>query len=98
MATTLKEKAKPNNPEQLEIWQWNCRSFARKAAALQQFIKSSQVAPDIICLQEVGPKPARLQGYYVLSDPQNPKVATLVSKTITAQMIFLPQRTGKQIP
>ncbi|KAH7953159.1 hypothetical protein HPB49_005388 [Dermacentor silvarum] len=57
--------------------QWNCRSFSRKAAVLHQFIKNSEIAPDVICLQEVGAKPAKLQGYYTLSDPQNSKVATL---------------------
>ncbi|KAH7977976.1 hypothetical protein HPB49_004110 [Dermacentor silvarum] len=55
--------------------QCNCRS-SRKAAVLHQFIKNSEIAPDVICLQEVGAKPATLQGYYTLSDPQNSKVAT----------------------
>ncbi|KAH7953252.1 hypothetical protein HPB49_006462 [Dermacentor silvarum] len=48
-----------------------------KAAALRQFIKNFEIAPDVICLQEVGAKPAKMQGYYTLSDPQNSKVATL---------------------
>ncbi|KAH7979795.1 hypothetical protein HPB49_011091 [Dermacentor silvarum] len=50
---------------------------APKAAALRQFIKNFEIAPDVICLQEVRAKPAKMQGYYTLSDPQNSKVATL---------------------
>ncbi|KAH7960907.1 hypothetical protein HPB49_024712 [Dermacentor silvarum] len=59
----------------------NWRSGNGTAAPSPERRQPSQVAPDIICLQEVGPKPARLQGYYALSDPQNNKVATLAAHT-----------------
>lgn len=96
-------------PEQLEIWQWNCRTFHKRAAALQNYINSAPISPDVICLQEIGNKPVKLQRYYTLFDPNYPRVATLVSKSITAKVTYyektqmnhqiigiLPQKRGKQ--
>lgn len=79
-------KNNTKSAEQLEIWQWNCRTFHKRAAALQNYIISAPIQPDVICLQEVGPKMVKLQGYYCLQDLNYPRVATLVSKSIAAKM------------
>ncbi|KAH7951893.1 hypothetical protein HPB52_014845 [Rhipicephalus sanguineus] len=59
---------------------------------------------------EIGPKPVKLQGYYALLNPDFPRVATLVSKSITAKADYLegmpmnhqiisllPQKRGKAV-
>lgn len=77
--------SKQNTPAQnIDIWQWNCRSFRNKAAALHNFIQNSITPPDVICLQVVGTQPAKLRNYYVLGEPQNTKVQTLVHRQVTA--------------
>lgn len=72
--------------ENIEIWHWNCRTYQKRAAALQQFIKTSLTQPDIICLQEVGNKPVKLRDYYTYQDPKHSKVATLVRKNIATSI------------
>lgn len=70
--------------EHLEIWQWNCRSFNKKASPLQLYIQNHPYPPDVICLQEVGNQPIKLRGYYVIKNVGSPKVAVLVHKSVTA--------------
>lgn len=74
------------NSDHLEIWQWNCRTFHKRAAALQNYIHSALIPPDVICLQEVGNRPVKLQGYYTLYDPKYPRVAALVSNFMTVAL------------
>lgn len=69
--------------EYLEIWQWNCRNFQKKRHSLRQYIDQSHVNPDVICLQEAGPNVALL-GYQVIIDKDNPRIATLINKDLTA--------------
>lgn len=75
--------------EYLEVWQWNCRTFHKRAAALQQYINTAPVKPDVICLQEIGSKPVKLTGYYTISHPDYPKVATMVLKDIATSIDYL---------
>lgn len=75
------------NSDHLEIWQWNCRTFHKRAAALQNYIHSALIPPDVICLQEVGNRPVKLQGYYTLYDPKYPRVAALVSNFMTVAAV-----------
>lgn len=64
---------------QLEIWQWNCRSYKRKQGLLQQFISTRGTPPDLILLQETNCIPA-LRGY---TCQENGRTATLISNKIT---------------
>ncbi|KAH7986423.1 hypothetical protein HPB49_025971 [Dermacentor silvarum] len=57
----------------MNIWQWNCRSFNKKASSLQLFIQNHPYPPDVICLQEVRNQPIKLWGYYVMKHVGSPK-------------------------
>lgn len=76
--------------EIVEIWHWNCRSFQKKAAALQCYIDKAIVKPDIICLQEIGKCTVKLRDYYTHHNPDYPRIATLVSKGIASTVRYLP--------
>lgn len=76
--------------ETVEIWHWNCRSFQKKAAALQCYIDTAIVKPDIICLQEIGKCTVRLRDYYTHYNPDYPRLATLVSKGIASNVSYSP--------
>lgn len=96
-------------PNQLEIWQWNCRSFHKKAPSLQLFIQNSPTSPDVICLQETGTGSNNLKGYYQISNPESPRIAVYASKTLAfvvhstsvtginhVLLEVLPQKRGKK--
>lgn len=74
-----------------EIWQWNCRSFQKRAAALQAYLDAAIIQPDVICLQEVGKGVVKLRDYYTFQNPMYPRVATLVHKNIAASEHYYPQ-------
>ncbi|XP_077505349.1 uncharacterized protein LOC144115080 [Amblyomma americanum] len=79
------------NAEHIEIWQWNCRGYKRKAGLLKQFIATTPIRPDLICLQEVGAdKAPTLAGYCTISQPLMPSVAILVAKDVTVVEHALP--------
>lgn len=68
--------------ENLEIWQWNCRSIRKKKPSLEQYIEASVIKPDIICLQEAGNK-TNIKGYTAIIATPDLRVATYVKKDIT---------------
>ncbi|KAH6943478.1 hypothetical protein HPB50_021717 [Hyalomma asiaticum] len=70
--------------EELQIWQWNCRSFARKKASLQQYLRSHKAKPHVILLQETAVPTTTFSGYQWLPCPQGGRgTATLVANKIT---------------
>lgn len=66
------------------IWQWNCISFPKRKAALQQFIKSSADQPAVILLQERLTAEPALRAYRTEADHSTGTrgIATLISKKI----------------
>lgn len=83
----------PRTADTAEIWHWNCRSFQRRAAALQIYIDSAISKPDIICLQEIGKGTVKLRDYYTVTNQQYPRVATLVHTGIAVSAHYAPQCT-----
>lgn len=79
------------NTENLEVWQWNCRTLRNKHAALAQYIQSAPVLPDIICLQEIGQITQKLKGYETYSNPDYPRVATFARKDLALSVTYMPQ-------
>lgn len=70
-----------SNAPQLTVWQWNCRSFNGKKAAIQQHIKYAKNAPDVILLQETLEDAPTLPGYRAHSSPTEGRgVCTFVKK------------------
>lgn len=74
--------------EQVEIWQWNCCSLRKKLANFTQFIESSPVSPDIICIQEVGKHQANLKGYVCYKNPEYPQIATFAKKDVALSISY----------
>lgn len=68
--------------ENFRIWQWNCGGFTHKKPILQQYLRTLDVKPQIIAVQEVASgTPIKLQGYLVVSSHSGGRgVATLISK------------------
>lgn len=66
----------------LEIWQWNCASFATRKTPLLQYIKAQPKKPHVILLQETLCDTLTLSGYHPISQRGDTKrgIATLISK------------------
>lgn len=77
--------AASNSALKFTIWQWNCWGFSQKRAVLQQFLRSKDLRPQIILLQEVLADRVCLSGYksYVKKGPQGRGVSTLVNNKHT---------------
>ncbi|KAH7941594.1 hypothetical protein HPB49_015148 [Dermacentor silvarum] len=74
--------ARPN--DEMRIWQWNCRSFARKKASLQQYLRSHEAKPHVVLLQETVVPTTTFSGYQWLPGPSGGRgTATLVANKIT---------------
>lgn len=75
------------NHKEVKIWQWNCRGFRHKRENLQLHIQNldNSEAPDIIALQENLAR-VKLRNYkaYDALGMQNPRVAVLVHRNLTA--------------
>lgn len=76
--------------ENLEVWQWNCRTLRTKHAALSRFIDATPVPPDIICLQEPGKGIPNLIGYKMHTHPDNPQIAMLARADIAVSVDYVP--------
>ncbi|KAH9384900.1 hypothetical protein HPB48_026930 [Haemaphysalis longicornis] len=65
-------------------WQWNCRGFNPKKAALQQFIRSQAEKPHVILLQETLVADLPFTGYKAesLREDKGRGVAILINKKI----------------
>lgn len=70
------------------IWQWNCASFHRKKAVLQQFVSSQENKPAVILLQETLKGEVALRGYRSVACWGEGKrgVATLISKEFSFEV------------
>lgn len=75
------------NNNQLVMWQWNCASFKRRRAPLQQFVTSQAVKPHVIILQETLGDALTFPGYRVVSVREEGKrgLATLVARKCSFQ-------------
>lgn len=73
--------------QEVKIWQWNCRGFRHKRENLQLHIQNldNSEAPDVIALQENLSR-VKLRNYkaYEIAGTQNPRVAVLVHRNLTA--------------
>lgn len=80
------------NSNKLVVWQWNCASFQRRKAPLQQFVSAQAVKPHVILLQETLDDTPTLPGYRVVSIREEGKrgLATLVARKCSFQVHKLP--------
>lgn len=76
------------NVSELVVWQWNCASFKRRRAPLQQFVSSQEVKPHVILLQETLGESLSFTGYRVISEREEGKrgLATLVARKCSYQL------------
>lgn len=83
-----------NDSNNIKIWQWNCASFRRRKAPLQQLIRSAKVKPHVILLQEtLAKEDISLPGYNseTLIIPGGRGIATLVRKDTSYETHELPK-------
>lgn len=80
------------NSNKLVVWQWNCASFQRRKAPLQQFVSAQAVKPHVILLQETLDDTPTFPGYRVVSIREEGKrgLATLVARKCSFQVHKLP--------
>lgn len=73
--------------EKIIIWQWNCASFHRRKAALQQFVKAQKIRPHVLLLQETLCEVATFSGYRVvaLRGEHGRGIAAMIRKGISFQ-------------
>lgn len=82
---------KPSAQPPLTIYQWNCRSFKGKKAALDHYVATQPA--DIIALQETDTAHPTLRGFDTYTNPPHSRTAILVARTLTAQVIPLVSST-----
>ncbi|KAG0416477.1 hypothetical protein HPB47_006376 [Ixodes persulcatus] len=76
-------------PQEIKIWQWNCRGYKIKRGSLQFHIQQLSEKPDVIVLQEAS-HPINIAGYTPFIPPNtDPKktisvTATSVQRNIVA--------------
>lgn len=76
---------RPTTQVPLTIYQWNCRSFKSKKAALELYV--SQNPPDVIALQETDTPCPSLRGYDTYTNPPHQRTAIVIARSLTAQVI-----------
>lgn len=76
-------------PQEIKVWQWNCRGYKNKRGNLQLHIQQLSEKPDVIALQEAS-HPIKLTGYTPFiplnTDPKKTisVTATFVQRNIAA--------------
>lgn len=76
-------------PQEIKVWQWNCRGYKNKRGNLQLHIQQLSEKPDVIALQEAS-RPIKLTGYTPFiplnTDPKKTisVTATFVQRNIPA--------------
>ncbi|XP_050046314.1 uncharacterized protein [Dermacentor andersoni] len=66
------------------VWQWNCRGLGGKAHTLQQYLRTHELKPSVILLQETFTEHIKIQGYRTLAKHSGGRgVAILVGSKLT---------------